>query len=87
VRFQDYVCHAIEAPSSSIPSASSGMSHPLAHYISYDNFSPLHRAFLASITSHTEPRHYSYAIRDPNWHATMSNAISALEANHAWEGN
>jgi len=79
-RLQDYVCH-----SSSSPSASSGTSHSLTHYISYANFSPLHWALLASITSHTNPQHYFHAIRDPNWRAAMPNEISDLEANHTWD--
>jgi len=38
-----------------------GVFHPLAHYVSYDKFSPNHRVLLATITSHNEPRHFSQA--------------------------
>ncbi|GJS24278.1 putative RNA-directed DNA polymerase [Tanacetum coccineum] len=41
--------------------------HSLAHYVSYDNFTNTHKAFLSAITSNNEPKHFQQAIQDPRW--------------------
>jgi len=46
------------------------------------NFSTQHRAFLAAITSHHGPQHFSQAVTDPNWRHAMAQEISALEDNN-----
>ena len=86
MRLQDYWCHAIEHPASSpIHDGSSGTYYPLSKCISYDNFSPTYRAFLAAITSGDEPSHFFQAIRNPKGREAMKAEIVALEANNTWE--
>ena len=76
------MCQAIATTlSSPAPSAPSGMSHSIASYIGYDNFSTQHCAFLAASVAHHEPEHFSQAVTDPNWHHTMAQEISTLEVN------
>jgi len=82
------VCYAIESntpDSSPLHNASSGTPHYLSHFVSYDNFSTTHHAYLAAITSRDEPRHFSKVIQDPRWREAVANEISALEANNTWE--
>ncbi|KAD6455029.1 hypothetical protein E3N88_09735 [Mikania micrantha] len=58
--------------------------HPLAHYISYDKFTNTHKAFLAAITSNSEPKSFKQAVQDPRWKEAMQNEINALQANDTW---
>ena len=85
---RDYVCYAI-GPNTPAPSplhdASSGTPHSLSHFVAYDKFSSSHRAYLATITSGDEPRHFSHAVQDPRWCEAMEKEISALEANNTWD--
>ncbi|GJS99474.1 putative RNA-directed DNA polymerase [Tanacetum coccineum] len=53
--------------------------HSLAHYVSYDNFTNTHKAFLSAITSNNEPKHFQQAIQDPRWIEAMKKEIQALE--------
>ncbi|XP_078160840.1 uncharacterized protein LOC144556253 [Carex rostrata] len=88
-KLDDYVCTSAIAnpPKHNRPlsaSDSSGMAHALSSVLSYDNFSTAHRTFLSSITSNTEPKSYSEAIRDPNWRKAIADEIGALELNKTW---
>ncbi|KAD0786919.1 hypothetical protein E3N88_43719 [Mikania micrantha] len=58
--------------------------HPLAHYISYNNFSTNHKAFLAAIDSHDEPKSFKEASQDDRWKDAMQKEIKALEQNGTW---
>ncbi|KAJ0845012.1 putative RNA-directed DNA polymerase [Helianthus annuus] len=58
--------------------------HPLAHYISYEKFTNMHKAFLSAITSRNEPKHYKQAVQDPQWIEAMKQEIKALEENKTW---
>jgi len=69
---------------SSPPNGSSGNPYPLVHYITCNNFSASHRAFLATITKIVEPRHYQEAVKDPRWRQAMTEEINALEENQTW---
>lgn len=40
--------------------------HLISQIVYYDRFSKTHRAFLAAITSHDEPKNFLQAIVDPN---------------------
>ena len=64
--------------------ATSGIAHPISHYVSYDKFSPSHRAFLAAITSIDEPTLFSQTVKNPQWREAMANEIATLEANNTW---
>jgi len=86
-RLQDFVCNAIRVHdpcSSPLHETSSSTSHPLSNFIDYNRFSSSHRAFLASVTSHFEPKYYSQAVKDPRWCDAMAQEIRALEENHTW---
>nr|CAD1817204.1 unnamed protein product [Ananas comosus var. bracteatus] len=77
----DYICYSALGNSnsrSSLQDASSGMSHPLSHFVSYDCFSPKHRAFLAVTTNLNEPKSFSQAINDLKWRDSMAKEIQAL---------
>ena len=84
-RLQDYICQAIEHPTSSpLHDSSSATSYPLSHFVSYDCFSPRYRGFLDAITSNVEPRSFSQSILDLTWHDAMAAEISALEDIKTW---
>lgn len=57
------------------------MIHPISHYVSYDKFSANHKAYLMSITSYDEPKHFSHVVKDPRWREAMKQEIHALESN------
>jgi len=65
--------------------ASSNAPHPLFCFIAYDKICPKYRALLKVINSHSEPRHYSQAVKDPKWREAIAKEIFALEDNHTWE--
>jgi hypothetical protein len=58
--------------------------HPLAHFISYDNFTNTHKAFLTAITANNEPKHFKQAVKDSRWVEAMKREIKALEENETW---
>ncbi|XP_071699283.1 uncharacterized protein [Rutidosis leptorrhynchoides] len=58
--------------------------YPLPKYVSYDRFSKPHRAYLASITSHNEPKTFEQAKQSKEWCETMKKEIKALEENETW---
>jgi len=85
---EDYVCYAAQVNDPSLvaspPKGSSGNPYPLVNYITCNNFSNSHRAFLDSITKIIEPRYYYEAIKDPRWRKAMGEEIRALEENKTW---
>ena len=69
---QDYFYYTIQAsnPSSNaspVQKASSGKSYPITNYVTCNNFSSVHRSYLATITKIVEPRTFQEAVKDPNW--------------------
>jgi len=53
--------------------------------VTYDKFSPKHRAFLTVVTSYVEPGHFSHAVNNRNWRDAMAKEIRSLEENNTWE--
>jgi hypothetical protein len=49
--------------------------HPFAHYISYDKFTDSHKAYLAAISSHNEPKNFKEAMQDRRWVDAMKKEI------------
>ncbi|CAH9090143.1 unnamed protein product [Cuscuta epithymum] len=60
------------------------MVYPISNFISYDKFTPTHKAYLAAITSRDEPKNFKQAVQDPLWRAAMQKEITALEENKTW---
>lgn len=58
--------------------------YPLSHYVTYNNFSPSHSAFLAAITNNEEPKYFHQAVKHTHWRDAMQKEITALEANGTW---
>lgn len=59
--------------------------HPLSNFVTYDQFSPAHKCFLASIDAKDEPRTFSQAAKVSEWRDAMRKEIEALEANGTWD--
>lgn len=55
--------------------------YPLTNYISFDNCTPQHRAFLSSVITTDEPRNFTEAIKIPEWRDAIVKEHSALQAN------
>ena len=89
VKLRDYVTHTMihrnSSACSSLPSASSGVSYPLANYVSFDKFSSCHCAFLAAVHAEREPMHFSEAVKDARWREAMACEVKALQDNDTWE--
>lgn len=95
VLLKDYVVHATLAStplSLDTSSSSQGLCnsvscktpYPISDYLSRANFSPGHKAFLATVTSHAEPRSYSETSMDDVWNDSMTDEYTALENQHTW---
>lgn len=54
-------------------------------YIGYQGLSYSHQAFIAALSSVSEPSTYSQTIKDPRWVIVMQEEIKALENNHTRE--
>ncbi|KAI3754367.1 hypothetical protein L1987_54149 [Smallanthus sonchifolius] len=83
-RLKDYnvdLLHSIDHADPTHNQATSTV-HPLAHYISYKNFSANHKAFLTAIDSFDEPKTFKQAAQDPKWQEAMKIEIHALEQNN-----
>ncbi|XP_052482955.1 uncharacterized mitochondrial protein AtMg00820-like [Gossypium raimondii] len=58
--------------------------YPITNYLTLSHFSPKHRAFLANLTTQTEPKSYEEAALHPHWQKAMDIELQALERNHTW---
>jgi len=81
----DYFCYNARVNDPSLASSpsinSSSNPYPLVNYITCDNFSVSHNAFLATITKIIEPRYYHEAVKDPRWCQAMAEEIKGLKDN------
>ena len=91
-RLKDYVVNTVTIQqslslSSTSPTTqlSSGSVYPLSDYLSSHKFSPNHRSFLASISSHTVPRTFLEAMEDDIWKGAMGSEYTALDEQHTWD--
>ena len=64
--------------------SSSVILYPLSFTLSYDKFSPPHKAFSIALTIHKEPKSYVQALLDAKWQDAMQAEIEALQANKTW---
>jgi len=89
---QDCVCHSScprdpsssRKDSSSLPKVSLGKPYPIAHYVTCDKFSNVHRHYLAATSKVVEPRFFYEAVQEQKWKEAMAKEIEALEDNNAW---
>ena len=58
--------------------------YPIQNFVGYAKFSPVHRAYLTSISVLRELRLYSEAVKDEKWCAAMREEISAQQKNETW---
>lgn len=87
-------------PPSNLPTRKSQRSHkPPTHlqdylcnttsywcnFVSHDQLPSSHTSFLASQSSHTEPKTYNAAIKDPMSVQAIQTELHALESNHTWD--
>ncbi|KAI3785071.1 hypothetical protein L1987_44183 [Smallanthus sonchifolius] len=85
-RLNDYMVKLLPSVDHSQPTTNQGTStvHPLAQYVSYDKFSKSHKAFIAAINSHGEPKCFNQAVQDDKWKEAMKKEVQALEQNGTW---
>lgn len=69
-------------PSSSV---SGNCLYPLSDYISDEQFSTNHRAFLTAITNSTEPRNFKDAMQLKVWRNAVGKEVVALEDSNTWD--
>ena len=79
-KFQDYVMNTIidvESDDNSL--------YPLSQYLDATNFSEPFLAFLAAVSSNTEPEFFRDAVVDKRWRLATSNEVDAMEINKTWD--
>ena len=94
VRLNDYVLYnaqaiadkhdAITGLQSDVSSAVPGKSqvlYPITDYISDDQFSERHKAFLATVSAGVIPKNYKEAFADKRWNKAVKGEVHALELN------
>ncbi|CAM8941571.1 unnamed protein product [Rhodiola kirilowii] len=91
VRLKDHVCSTVQSiHPPTLPTAltsrspSSGISYPIAAFVSCENFSTSHMHFLAAITANSEPDSFYKAMQSKHWREAMSSELDALERNKTW---
>jgi len=57
----------------------------LTNFISDDQFSSGHRAYLTAITSTVEPKHFKEAVHIKVWNDAMVKEVDSLEINKTWD--
>ncbi|KAJ9542625.1 hypothetical protein OSB04_029131 [Centaurea solstitialis] len=86
-RFKDFVVQvppSVNHPASTSNQVTSTVCHPISNFVSYDNFSANHKAFLTAINNNDEPKHFKQAAKDARWREAMQTEIKALEKNGTW---
>jgi hypothetical protein len=58
------------------------VTYPIQNFISYDQISAKHKAFLTSLSHQEEPKHFQEALSQPVWCETMKEELRALEKNN-----
>ena len=58
--------------------------YPIQNYVSYENVSSQHKAFIMSLQKEVEPKNFQEAIQMPNWYKAMKEELQALEKNETW---
>ena len=59
--------------------------YPLAKFVSFKKFSPVHRSFLVNLNNIHIPNKLSEALSDEKWKNAMREEMQALEKNQTWE--
>ncbi|KAI9185245.1 hypothetical protein LWI28_005591 [Acer negundo] len=85
-KLRDYVCSTVSSNqfSSLLPGPTKGTRYPLSNFVSYHQYTPAHRCFVAQISGVTEPSSYSEAASQPHWQEAMHSELQALQANNTW---
>lgn len=80
-------CSSSKDPVSALRSTPSGTPYPIANYVTCANlnFSAKDCAFLAAVTTTSEPTRYSEAVKEEKWREAMKKEIEALERSSTWE--
>lgn len=58
--------------------------YPLTEYISDEQLSGGHKAFLAAVCADSEPKNFKEAMRDKRWTKAVYKEVDALEVAHTW---
>ena len=61
------------------------MQHLLSNFVSFEKFSPSHKAFLTQINSIPIPQTLTKALSNEKWKQAMKVEMEALEKNGTWE--
>ncbi|KAJ0592862.1 putative RNA-directed DNA polymerase [Helianthus annuus] len=86
-KFKDFVVQVTPSVNHPTPASNRGTSkvdYPISNFVSYDNFTTNHKAFLTAITKNDEPKNYKQATQDTRWCEAMQKEIKALEKNKTW---
>jgi hypothetical protein len=59
--------------------------HPLFNYVSYENLSPVFRAFTSQLSCMEIPNTVQDALKVPEWKEAVFEEMKALEKNGTWE--
>lgn len=59
--------------------------YPLTEYITDENFSSGHKAFLAAVCAVTEPKSFKEAMKDKRWTRAVYKEVDALEEADTWD--
>jgi len=73
---KDFHCNNVSSTTNNL--------YHLSKYLSYDNISPFHCAFISSITTNHEPSSYSQAVQHECWKQAMNDELNALHLNNTW---
>ncbi|XP_057734746.1 uncharacterized protein LOC130950242 [Arachis stenosperma] len=66
-------------------STQSQCKYPLSNFLSYDKFSPSHRAFSIALSTNTEPKHYEEVVSQPCWKKAIQSELDSLNESKTWK--
>ena len=85
-KLNNFVCSNVYSHQSAtlLPGPTKGTRYPVENFVSYHRYTPAYHAYVAQLSTLSEPKSYAEAIIHPEWQEAMRTELHALQANGTW---